>query len=26
VRYAARRLTQAGPVRVILDRDPVTLL
>jgi primosomal protein N' (replication factor Y) len=26
VRYAARRLTQAGPVRVVLDRDPVTLL
>jgi primosomal protein N' (replication factor Y) len=26
VRYAARRLTQAGPVRVTLDRDPVTLL
>ncbi len=26
VRYAARRLPRAGEVRVIIDRDPVTLL
>jgi len=26
VRYGARRLTQAGDVRVVIDRDPVSLL
>jgi primosomal protein N' (replication factor Y) (superfamily II helicase) len=26
VRYAARRLARTGPVRVVIDRDPVSLL
>ena len=26
VRYAARRLPRAGKTRIVIDRDPVTLL
>jgi hypothetical protein len=26
VRYGARRLTRAGDIRVVIDRDPVSLL